>query len=444
MTVRNSEPKSPGSPVRKRHSLQLPSIHTDYDPPSSPNLIQNGFPDRPSHSRRTSQSSFHQFSPRTPRPTASRSKRPSSSRLSIGSNISAGLASNAGLGNLADELEEAWDHDLDEPAESFLDGLQEGDIDEIVHSPVELVERHTRPAVRPPESPTAMNNLLHPPDKPPSPSKQWASMGTHQKTESLYDGSDYGPSSDDEAFDSIAPTLQRRIHDIEEITRISTNADSFAESGGVIARTTAMLRDNLGAQSLVESDITRLITAYTSLGTHRVHQTRELTGAFYTLGSSTYLTSTLFQLPPETTDLILAELDSLLSTLPFLPDSPIIAVQSNPLAALQVFAANSHELVTVLHSLADTLTENRQHLLTATRRLKTARDLVEELRMEEDLVETSILLIQAGDWDRRCRERHAAKAVGEVLDGFRKTWDVDYTDGAWTPWLASRREVPVR
>ncbi|KAK5940741.1 hypothetical protein PMZ80_007158 [Knufia obscura] len=433
MTVIPTTPTSPSSTTRKRRSLRIPSIQTNHDSqPSSP--YRNGHAGTPSHSRHSSQSSMPQHSPITPRPTSSRFKRPSSSRLSIGSNISTGLASNAGLGNLADELEDAWNQDLDEQDSFPLQGLQEGDPDDTLRSPSDLHNMHELSIPNTPRSPTTRNSdMLQSPGKPPSPSKQWASMGTHRKTESLYDGSDYGPDSDDEAFDSIPPTLQRRIHDVEEITRISANADAMSESGGVIERTTSALKDNLGARFTIENSAQRLSTAYTSMATHRSHQHREIT-----------LPSSIYDLPEETIELLVAELDSLLATLPFLPSSPTSAASQNPLSSLQALANNTHELLSLLYSLTDTLTEHRQHLLTATRRLKSVRDLVEELTTEEELVETSIMLIQAGDWDRRCRERHASKAVGEVLEGFRRNWGIEYNDECWKPSVNSRREIQVQ
>ena len=381
----------------------------------------------------------------TPRPSSSRSKRPSSHRLSIGSNVSTGVTSTAGLGNLADELEDAWDLDIDDPDNSFLHDLEERDSDEALASPMEANDMHKLIIPITPRNPDARRGSTpRSPEKPASPSKQWASMGTHRKTESLYDGSDYGPESDNEAFDMITPTLQRRIHDVEEITRISANADSLSESGGVIERTTSALKDKLGAQSTIENGAQRLHTAYTSMATHRSHQVRELSNASHWLTTSNSFASNLLDLPDETIELLIAELDSLASTLPFLPTSPIPVASSNPLMSLQDLANNTHELLSMLHGLTDTLTEHRQHLLTATRRLKSVRDLVEELTIEEELVETSIMLIQAGDWDRRCRERHACKTVGEVLEGFRKTWDVDYVEGSWKPSLNSRREIQVQ
>ncbi|MBA7496466.1 hypothetical protein ES702_07074 [subsurface metagenome] len=441
MTISTPTPTSPSSPSRKRRSLRIPSIQSNYEA-FSPISYTN--PDMSFHSRKSSQSSFHQFSPITPRPPSSRSKRPSSSRLSIGSNISAGLTSNSGFGNLADELEEAWDPDMDETDSVFLDGLQEGDPDGVLHSPTEIFVPHEYKNQMTPRSPTTSRDFLELPEKPPSPSKQWASMGTHFKTESLYDGSDYGPSSDDEAFDKIAPSLQRKMHDLEEITRITSNADTLSESGGVIPRTAAALRDNLGAQAEIENTISRLATAYTSLSTHRTYQGREILITSHPV-TNTGAFSGIFDLPPETIDLIIAEIESLIQTLPFLPTSPPPSTPSNLLIALQSFAHSTHDFLSTLHALIDTLIEHRQHILTATRRLKSVRELVEDIRTEEELVETSIILIQAGDWDRRCRERHAAKAVGELLQGFKETWDIDYIDGIWHPTEQRKtREIPVR
>jgi len=442
MTMTPSTSTSPASPTRKRRSMRIPSIQPD---PISPSHYASSSTDMFFQSRRSSQSSLQQYSPATQRPASSRSKRPSSSRLSTGSNVSTGLASNAGFGNLADELEEAWDPDFDGQDSSFLHGLQEGDPEDAVSSPIDDSDMHNLGMPFTPRSPQGRNNSVpQSPEKPQSPSKQWASMGTHRKTESLYDGSDYGPDSDDEAFDSITPTLQRRIHDVEEITRISANADSLSEAGGVIERTTSALKEKLGVQSTIENGAQRLHTAYTSMSTHRSHQLREFSNTSHPLISTNSFSSTFFDLPEETIELLITELDSLILSLPFLPSLQVPAASTNPLISLQVLANSTHELLSMLHGLTDTLTEHRQHLLTATRRLKSVRDLVEEMRVEEELVETSIMLIQAGDWDRRCRDRHACKAVGEVLEGFKKTWDVDYVEGSWKPSVNSRREIQVQ
>jgi len=364
--------------------------------------------------------------------------------LSIGSNISAGLTSNAGFGNLADELEDAWDEEESLNGSSVLDGMQEGDAISMPNSPTRTNNRHSFTMLMTPQSPRVRSDMLDSPEKPPSPSKQWASMGTHRKSESLYDGSDCGSIFEDEAFDTITSTLQRRIHGIEEITRTSTNADALSESGGVIARTTLALRDNLGAQSTIESGISRLVTAYTSMSTHRIHQVREVANMSHSLVGSSSFGSSIFDLPLEIVDLLIAELDSLILTLPFLSKPRSISQSPSPLACLQTLVAQTHDFLSALQSLEDTLTEHRQHLLTATRKLKNVRDLVDDLITEEKLVETSMLLIQAGDWDKRCRERQATKAVSEVLEGFKQTWDIDYVEGSWRPGMEARKEVAVQ
>lgn len=421
--------------------MRIPSIHSDHES-FSPIAYTFSNADKSLHSRKSSQSSLQQFSPIAPRPPSYRSKRPSSARLSIGSNISVGLTSNPGFGNLADELEEAWNSDTDEPDSSFLEGLQEGDPNEVLHSPTSIYNPQGYSNDMTPRSPTKNRGLLEPPEKPPSPSKQWASMGTHFKTESLYDGSDYGPSSDDEAFDKIAPSLQRKMHDFEEITRITSNADTLSESGGVIPRTAAALKNSLNTQTTIENTVSRLVTAYTSLSSHRSRQGREILIASHSVTNPGAFTP-VFDLPPETIEIIIAEIEHLITTLPFLASSTTNPL-SHPLAALQGFAHSTGDFLTTLHALTDTLTEHRQHLLTATRRLKSVRELVEELQMQEELVETSIMLIQAGDWDRRCRDRHAAKAVGELLEGFKNAWDVDYVDEIWHPESLTGKEISVR
>src|SRR5947209_5042827 len=99
-----------------------------------------------------------------------------------------------------------------------------------------------------------------------SPRKPQSRNSRHQKAESIYDGSDYGPDSDNEDTD-VPPILAKRIRDIETVTRMSMNTDTLSEDGGVIKRTTNALKD-LGPQSNIENGVTRLITAYTSMATH--------------------------------------------------------------------------------------------------------------------------------------------------------------------------------
>jgi len=169
-----------------------------------------------------------------------------------------------------------------------------------------------------------------------------------------------------------------------------------------------------GGQGNIEYGVTRLITAYTSMASHRTHKTRDL----FSQSHSLMYGGTVLNLPEELIDLLLDEIDALSSTLPFLRPLP----QQNPLLSLQLLASQTEELGQTLRSLTDLLQESRLAATAATRKLKSVRDMVEDMAVEEDLVENSILLIQAGDWDRRCKTRQAAKTCQEVCKGFADRW----------------------
>jgi len=325
-----------------------------------------------------------------------------------------------GLGSLADELGDAWAQDDGDHGSSFLDGLREGSVDGSIlgnnmQSPYsdmnDMYDFGFGMSVQSP-LPTRSENL---PPLQLSPKKTHMDRASrHQRHESAYDGSDYGPESDTEEQDSMPPLLAKRIRDIEALARTGVDdEDALSEEGGVVRRTTKALKD-LGAQSNIENGVTRLLTAYTSMTTHRTHKTRELFSQTHSL-----LYSGIVDLPEEVIDLLLIELQTLTSTVPFLP-------RQNPLLSLQILASQTSELGNTLRSLTDVLQESKISANAATRKLKSVKDMTEEMRREEELVDTSIMLIQAGDWDRRCRERHAARTCREIVEGFAQKWDLPY------------------
>lgn len=341
-----------------------------------------------------------------------------------------------GLGNLADELGEIWDEDeVDNQGSSFLEGLREGRTDPGPLSPGaqdvsfginDMRDSGVSSAV---QSPTTFShdNTLRPPSahserrNPDRASQHDQTRRTpHEKphnsrerAESFYDGSDYGPESDpDDA--NFPPLLAKRIRDLEKVTRMSSNpSDALSEEGGVILRTSRALKD-LGPQSSIENGTTRLITAYTSMATHRTFKTRELFTQAHSL-----LYGNILNLPEETIDLLLAEISSLSES-----TSLTNIIPQSPLLSLQILASNTNDLMHTLRSLSDVIQESRLASNQAARKLKAVREMVEEMRLEEELTEMSIMLIQAGDWDRRCRERSAARTCREVVTGFSKTCDL--------------------
>ncbi|KAJ4557735.1 hypothetical protein HRR78_001408 [Exophiala dermatitidis] len=457
-----SPPASPATPSRKRRSLRLSHAEISSQEAISTSPYTSGTTNGTAYSRRssrTSQTSFQPRSPVTPRPMSSKSSRPPSfsqqrrsSRTSIHSDRSIEHLQENGLGNLADELEQAWDDEGDGQS-GFLEGLREGDVAEQdssilrdLHSPYEMNDMHDfgfgmvlqqQQQHSGLSSTTPADSLLEPTNEPSSVSlHKKPSIFTHKRHESAYDGSDYGPESDveaegqDEDSSSLPPILRKRIRDIENLTRLSMNPeDALGEEGGVVKRTIQGLKD-LGPQGNIEYGVTRLITAYTSMASHRTHKTRDL----FTQSHS------LMYGAKEMIDLLLDEINALTDTLPFLRPQ-------NPLLSLQILASQTQELGQTLRSLTDLLQESRLVANAATRKLKSVRDMVGDMTLEDELVQNSILLIQAGDWDRRCRTRQAAKTCQEVCEGFAARWgldvDVDLTNPNRNPPQKPPSEVAV-
>ena len=261
----------------------------------------------------------------------------------------------------------------------------------------------------------------------------------------MYDGSDYGPESDDDGDSSIPPILAKRIRDVELLVRLNLNAeDTLSENGGIVKRTAHALKD-LGPQSSIENGVSRLITAYTSMTTHRTHKTRELFSQAHSL-----LYGGMLDLPLEVIEELLDEIDSLSSSLalPFQISQPQSSSSINPLQSLSHLSGQTSDLSQTLRSLSDVLTESRIHNSAAARKLKSVKEMVEEIRLEDELRETSIMLIQAGDWDRRCRERQAARTCREVVEDFADRWGLELDVGTVErPWMhdqqGSEPGVPV-
>jgi hypothetical protein len=334
------------------------------------------------------------------------------------------------MGSLADELGDVWGEDaVDDHGSSFLEGLREGSSEPVSlsqrpeHSmnladmhdfgmgipvqspqPTSPVQRHSKKLSRP--------NALTPQSNghPTTPSR-------HRKTESQYDGSDYGPDSDPE---DLPPTLLRRISDIESLTRISAHADDvLGENGGIIARTTAGLKD-LGPQASIENGTTRLITAYSSMSTHRTHKTKELLSQSHSL---LFAPQAYGSAVPWRAQLLEEDvLEDLLGSVEELRDCvPVSAAGGpNPLLSLQILVSNTAELVYALRSLADVLQEAKVAAAAAGRRLKSVKELVAEMRVEEELRAEGVRWIENGDWERRLQRRDCEKVCGDVVRGFER------------------------
>lgn len=229
----------------------------------------------------------------------------------------------------------------------------------------------------------------------------------HQRTRSLYDGSDYGEDSDLEANEGISAGLEKQLAAIESLARRGLE-DNGSSSDQAVKRFVERLRD-LGSQTSIENSTTRLKTACDALTSHLTHQSRTLTSV-----------SASFSGPRA----IIPDLDSIDTLLPLITSTlELLPHSSNqPLIALSQLTSSNHDLLQHLSNVADSLHMSRQAQTNAARRLKTAKDQLADWKKESDLRDQGIQFIESGDWDRRLKEREAKAACGNVIQGFEEAF----------------------
>ncbi len=154
----------------------------------------------------------------------------------------------------------------------------------------------------------------------------------------------------------------------------------------------------------------RLITAYTAISTNLVHQTRII----QTL-SAHFMSP--FTFPPS--------LDEVDDMLPLLVATLELVPRSNPCVALAINSLQSSalELISTLSVLADSLHMIRQTTSSVARRLKAAKDAMEELKIETELWEEGIKWVEKGNWDERLRNRQCGNICEDLVGGFKEVCD---------------------
>ncbi|KAI9829246.1 MAG: hypothetical protein M1819_006426 [Sarea resinae] len=432
----------PTSPTTPTHGRRPSNVDLSFASPSHFD----------SHSRK---SSLH--SPVTPRPGSSQAMSGFTGMQNDFASPNDGGGN--GLGSLADELADAWDEDEegdegdgegegDEADEGDPHGLQRDELDGMNDSGG--VETPSRRGMLPSgragsiSSPTPHKAHRESVDSPNEPIR-----ARHSRKASRYDGSDYGHESDlDEAAD-IPSTLEARMAAIESLARRGTE-ENGGEADGVVGRLVEGLRD-LGGQAGVEGGATRylsfsahiidfnptakvvrtltlmalfhrLITAHTALSTHLAHQTR-------TLHSRTFpLLSPLSIGPdPECIDELLPLITAAAAMIP--------QPSTSALTSLSQLSSLTSDLVQTLNYLSDSLHMSRQTTTTATRRLRSARELVAEMRKETEAKEEGVRWIEKGRWQTRLGERECAGVCREVVGGFEEVCQ------GWRDRLASGAEL---
>ncbi|PGH06886.1 hypothetical protein GX51_02131 [Blastomyces parvus] len=401
-------PLSPISPPRRRGN---PS-HLDLSSVSSNNaLAPNGFGHSPLHSPLTPRYS----APLSPMSPGRRSSGAMDKSARFSAEFAAPEASGGGgLGNLADELADAWDEDGEgEEGEEDLSEFQDGNGHVQVHEEEDdTASRSTHNGETDSEvdQGSSRNSLQIP--------KQRSKSGQHQKHrrhEPSYDGSDYGNDSDFEDPGDLTPGLEKQMAGVENLVRWSMGDN--LPSGNIVDRVVESLRD-LGGQSGIENSATRLITAHASLASHLTSQTRALQTLTHPLLFSPFPT-----LSAEAIDDLVPLIDGILPNLPFpTRQSPHNqepqTSHDDPLLSLRALLSQTSDLTHDLRALNDTIHESRQLTSAAARRLKSVRELVADMRQEEEEREEGTRWIEKGEWDRRLQQREAGRVCGDVVSGF--------------------------
>lgn len=240
-------PSSPATPTRRRHSSGVDPALKYASPQSSSHSLRNkGCSDRrPYHSPTSSLYSIP--SPSTPRPILSYDGRGSFGNASDSGN---------GLGNLADELAEAWDEEVEADADEGLSGTLSDQRELICNENIgmsELQQEHKKnisidnglPASSSSAEPSA---IFLSPQKPSTRIK-------HRRQNSHYDGSEYGDDTDFEDAIGISPSLEARMAAVESLARRGTESNG-SDADMIVQRVAESLKD-LGSQSGLEQSATR-------------------------------------------------------------------------------------------------------------------------------------------------------------------------------------------
>jgi hypothetical protein len=156
---------------------------------------------------------------------------------SLGNDVfSGGQEPSNGLGNLADELADAWDDDEDdEPDMNFQEAPKE--IENIRDSGVDVAESPVKAMMLNPLNLTPLVNGRR-----------------HRRKGSEYDGSDYGEDSDMDS-PGMPHSLVARMDQVESLARRGTESNG-TDRDDVVKRVVDGLKD-LGGQSGVEGGATR-------------------------------------------------------------------------------------------------------------------------------------------------------------------------------------------
>ncbi|KAL8934382.1 MAG: hypothetical protein Q9211_005255 [Gyalolechia sp. 1 TL-2023] len=392
---------SPRTPTRRRRSSILGQSF------SSPQSLQYS----PTDKRADGKSSDHSLS--SPISIHSASSRHDSLGIAPFNSLDRGADDVNGLGNLADELSEAWN---DESGHSPQFGnyvapnRESGSVIGFdAHHQPPLFEIHNNMDIRPPDM--SYDGGKH--GRSLSPPEQTTRLRPRIKTSNVseYDGSDYGDNDDLDDVEGISNSLGHRLAAIESLARRGLESNGSG-TDGVVSRVTESLRD-LGSQAGVETGATRLVAAHAAVASNLAHQIRLIQTLSHHFVSPFSLLPTADEI-----EILLPLLASTIELLP-LPDPRLISL-------LHSLHSSAAELIAMLSALTDSLHMLRQTTSLASRKLRAAKDTVEDFRRESQMRDEGIRWVEKGNWDTRLSNRECGAICEDVVDGFKnacETWE---------------------
>ena len=369
---------------------------------------------------------------------------PGSVNGELANSIAGGSGQGRSLGNLEDELGDAFEEGEEDELEDMEEESQDVSLNREDSRSYYTKGRDQEAALNPVKSPISSPTLTSPNGAISSPKKQRKSR--HTRTESRYDGSEYDDSDDNStSATNLPPEVRMLIHDVEELVNqgsrlflpasqqtayLEAKPNSASKTRGkephtpppmpapstrptpdaTVSSLLTRLRD-LGQQATLETQASRLITAHTSLSTHVAHQTRALQTAAFPLLSPLNVATGAGPSQPD----IDSVLQLLSQALELLPQPSFTSLNS-----LSHLTSTGRDAVASLATLSDSLHMSRQVEASAARRLKSARDTVGEIRKEYELEEVGRRFIENGAWDRKLEERQARRVCNEVTGGFEE------------------------
>lgn len=290
-------PVVPLSPLRSsshRHTQSSSSV--DYFPASPGTFVSNASLQSPPRSPRSPRSP-RLFGPPSPGIAGSHNTENISFDSRIPGDFFTAADTGGGLGNLADELADAWEEEtgysgypsnLENELSDAQQDFRQSDVEDVqesyynggggVHDDDDDVDdddtedngdvgddgsscRRDAGLKSPPARYGRTSPLNRQTLQPLKQNTRGSRVGSrHRRQESHYDGSDYGNSSDLEETSAISPGLESQMAEVESLARRGIE-NNGSDSDYAVARAIEALRD-LGAQSGIENSAMRFVSFF--------------------------------------------------------------------------------------------------------------------------------------------------------------------------------------